>query len=75
MIEKNYDIAIIGMSGEFPGANNLQRFWENISQGAIGLKQLPPKPQKNYVPFAGTIENIEFFAAEFLVIHPKKPAT
>jgi acyl transferase domain-containing protein len=72
MIEKNYDIAIIGMSGEFPGANNLQRFWENISQGAIGLKQLPPKPQKNYVPFAGTIENIEFFAAEFFGYSPKE---
>lgn len=28
--EDNYDIAIIGMSGRFPGAKNLGEFWDNL---------------------------------------------
>ncbi|HHH49688.1 MAG TPA: hypothetical protein ENK52_01770, partial [Saprospiraceae bacterium] len=27
------DIAIIGMSGRFPGAKNLQEFWQNLEEG------------------------------------------
>jgi acyl transferase domain-containing protein len=27
------DIAIVGMSGRFPGARNVQEFWHNLAQG------------------------------------------
>ena len=27
-------IAVIGMAGRFPGANSLERFWENLVSGA-----------------------------------------
>ncbi|GAA5530709.1 SDR family NAD(P)-dependent oxidoreductase [Herpetosiphon gulosus] len=34
------DIAIIGMAGRFPGANNLTTFWDNIRQGIVCITDL-----------------------------------
>ncbi len=31
-------IAIIGMSGRFPQANNIQSFWDNLCQGLEGVR-------------------------------------
>ena len=30
MAESEYSIAIIGMEGRFPKANNVENFWENL---------------------------------------------
>lgn len=35
------DIAIIGMSGRFPGADNLDAFWELLSQGRSAVSEVP----------------------------------
>jgi amino acid adenylation domain-containing protein len=32
-------IAIIGMSGRFPGANNLEQFWQNLAAGKSFIKE------------------------------------
>lgn len=32
-------IAIVGMSGRFPGANTVNEFWHNLCEGKIALKQ------------------------------------
>lgn len=34
------DIAIIGMAGRFPGANNLITFWDNIRQGIVCITDI-----------------------------------
>ena len=31
--EENFDIAIIGMAGRFPGASNIDGFWQNLKEG------------------------------------------
>ena len=31
------DIAIIGMAGRFPGADGLESFWENLSEGVVSI--------------------------------------
>ena len=31
------DIAIVGMSGRFPGASNLDEFWSNLSNGVDSI--------------------------------------
>jgi acyl transferase domain-containing protein/NAD(P)H-dependent flavin oxidoreductase YrpB (nitropropane dioxygenase family)/NAD(P)-dependent dehydrogenase (short-subunit alcohol dehydrogenase family) len=36
------DIAIIGMSGIFPGAGNLRAFWENTLKGVDAIIEIPP---------------------------------
>ena len=33
MAKRKEDIAIIGMSGRFPGANNIDEFWNNLREG------------------------------------------
>lgn len=34
------EIAIIGMSGRFPGVDNIATFWENLKSGISGIKEL-----------------------------------
>ena len=38
---KRYDIAIIGMGGVFPGANNVKQYWKNIVEGGTFIKDMP----------------------------------
>ena len=34
-------IAVVGMSGRYPGANDLVAFWKNISEGAESISEVP----------------------------------
>ena len=43
------DIAVIGMSGRFPGANNLSEFWEILQQGVDSITEVPPKIGRAHV--------------------------
>ncbi|MGJ0578766.1 SDR family oxidoreductase [Xenorhabdus bovienii] len=76
------DVAIIGMAGRFPEADNIDQFWSNLCEGkesikffsedellALGVKKQIIK-QSNYVPAKGSIENSEFFDAEFFGYTP-----
>ncbi len=70
-------VAIIGIAGRFPGAENVQRFWENLCKGVESIsafsaeelefagisKKLVDAP--NYVKARGILEGVEFFDAEF----------
>ncbi|TQV86004.1 non-ribosomal peptide synthetase [Aliikangiella coralliicola] len=40
-IHSTQPIAVIGMAGQFPQANNLDEYWENISQGKNCITQIP----------------------------------
>ena len=40
------DIAVIGMSGQFPGAPDVERFWKNLIQGIDVIRELP----EHYLP-------------------------
>ena len=37
----NADIAVIGMSCRFPGANNYEQFWQNLEQGINSISEIP----------------------------------
>ncbi|MGW0487970.1 SDR family NAD(P)-dependent oxidoreductase [Streptomyces olivaceus] len=37
------DIAVIGMSGRFPGADDLDAFWENLEAGRVEITEVPPE--------------------------------
>jgi len=32
-----FEIAVIGMSGRFPGAGNIEEFWDNLINGREGI--------------------------------------
>ena len=39
--ERDTDIAIIGVSGRYPNARNLDEFWENLKQGKDCITEIP----------------------------------
>ncbi len=69
-------IAIIGMSGRFPGAQNIDLFWKNLCEGKESIATLSEEdllrngePQnKSYIRKRGTLKNIEEFDADFFSI-------
>ncbi|MDR3491852.1 MAG: SDR family NAD(P)-dependent oxidoreductase [Gammaproteobacteria bacterium] len=66
------DIAIIGMSGIFPGAKNVDEFWDNLIQGKDAITQVPPNrwdaDHGSAISWGGFIEDIDKFDAEFFNI-------
>jgi amino acid adenylation domain-containing protein/non-ribosomal peptide synthase protein (TIGR01720 family) len=79
------EIAVIGMSGRFPGAKNLDEFWENLENGIESLcfcteeelenSGLEPGLFKlpNYIKAGGgLLENIEYFDAGFFDYVPNE---
>ncbi|MCG8308632.1 MAG: polyketide synthase, partial [Cytophagales bacterium] len=39
--QENKDIAIIGIHGRFPGADNIREYWENLCSGRVCTKEIP----------------------------------
>lgn len=80
----NNHIAIIGMSGKFPGANNIDEFWQLLIAANEGLKRLSREDllkaqideseweHRDYVPVAGMLDNIDYFAADFFGFSPRE---
>ncbi|RKZ68397.1 MAG: hypothetical protein DRQ99_03980, partial [Candidatus Parabeggiatoa sp. nov. 3] len=78
------DIAIIGMSGRFPGANGLDEFWDNLKNGICSVTEIPterwsinhyydpdPKvPGKSYSKWGGFLEDFDKFDPLFFNISP-----
>jgi acyl transferase domain-containing protein len=77
-ISSGLEIAIIGVAGRFPGAKNIDEFWENLKNGVESitfysdeeLKTAGVKPDQlkdpNYVKTRGALlENKEYFDASF----------
>ena len=76
------DIAIIGMSGRFPGARNIAEFWENLRDGKESvsffsdeeLKGIDPSllNDPSYVKAGGVLEGVDLFDAAFFGINPRE---
>jgi amino acid adenylation domain-containing protein len=74
-------VAIVGMAGRFPGADNLDILWENLCNDVesitvfereelgIGIDE-SLRNDPNYIPARGIIEGAEFFDAAFFGISP-----
>jgi len=78
------EIAIIGMSGRFPGAANVERLWQNLRAGLESLTffsdaelaaagiEATVYQAPNYVRANRILENIEFFDAAFFGYNPRE---
>ena len=73
-------IAIIGMSGRFPGAGDVPAFWENLKNGVESITQFSdaelelrtPAPEgQREVRARGVLEGSEMFDAAFFNIHAR----
>jgi amino acid adenylation domain-containing protein len=68
-------IAIIGMSGRFPGAANPDEFWSNLIAGKDSITRFPGRTEADGRRFVGArsmIDNPELFDAAFFNIYPKE---
>ncbi len=80
MIEQS--IAVVGMAGRFPGAEDISAFWNNICHGKESITSFTnedllnansPKSQiqsPHYVNARGVLDGIEFFDNDFFEISP-----
>lgn len=85
MKSRSDDIAIIGMSCRFPGAENYRQFWQNLINKKSSITEIPQdrwdwrrfygnpaQPGKTYSRWGGFIDDIDKFDAEFFKFSPKE---
>jgi len=76
-------IAVVGMSGRFPGADNVERFWANVRDGVECISRFGPDELRsvgvdpgvldlpNYVNAGATLRDIDLFDARFFGFSPR----
>jgi acyl transferase domain-containing protein/acyl-CoA synthetase (AMP-forming)/AMP-acid ligase II/aryl carrier-like protein len=72
---KGQDIAIIGVHGDFPGADNLETFWQNLIQKKEVIQPIPAErwPHEiDSINWGGFIKDIAAFDATFFGISPRE---
>ncbi|GAB2909108.1 SDR family NAD(P)-dependent oxidoreductase [Streptomyces heilongjiangensis] len=69
-------VAVVGMSGAFPGSPDLESFWNNLVQGRDLISEAPPE---RFAPAAGTtfvrggfLDGVDLFDAGFFQITPRE---
>ena len=78
-------IAIIGVSGRFPGAPDIETFWKNLVEGVNSIARIPddelnltPEEHQtllknpNFVQKGATIKDCDKFDAAFFGIYPRE---
>jgi polyketide synthase PksN len=83
---KGLDIAIIGVSGRYPGATNTQEFWRNLRDGKDCITEIPKerwdhslyydedknKAGKTYSKWGGFLDGVDQFDPLFFNISPRE---
>jgi acyl transferase domain-containing protein len=78
-------IAIVGMSGRFPGAADVDAFWRNIKQGVESVTHFDPAeldlplatlatedPNARYICAKGMLDDVDLFDARFFGYLPRE---
>lgn len=77
MSSEEFDVAIVGISGEFPGANSTNELWKLLVSGDEALTRLSEEEilaagipsedfrKDNYVPVCGRLHDVQRFDAKF----------
>lgn len=80
------DIAIIGISCNYPKAEDYEQFWDNLMEGKVSTSRVPKdrwedeayyeeggnSPRKYYCNTGGFIENYHFFDCKHFQISPRE---
>jgi len=81
---ESLDIAIIGMAGRFPGAKNLNEYWENLCNGFESISFFTPEEMEaagvdarryqdpHYVNAGGVLADVDLFDAAFFGFYPRE---
>lgn len=80
------EIAIIGMSGRFPGARDIEVYWQNLKNGIPSMRFLTDEEllskgvdhqllrKASYVKVSSMLDGIELFDASFFGYTPREAA-
>ncbi|KAA3617208.1 MAG: acyltransferase domain-containing protein [Calditrichaeota bacterium] len=81
-INMELDIAVVGLAGRFPGAKNIDEFWQLLKSGKEGVTHFSEEElieagiseevlkDPNYIKTRGIIENADLFDAYFFDMSP-----
>ncbi|QKG83775.1 amino acid adenylation domain-containing protein [Kroppenstedtia pulmonis] len=84
IITDDTDIAVIGMEGRFPGAENVEEFWRNLQDGVESITFFSDEElmnenvsekilsQENYVKASPVLKKIDEFDASFFGFNPRE---
>ncbi len=79
-----YNIAVIGLTGRFPGAPNIEALWKNLCDGVESISRFSDQDLEragvdpallnhpDYVKAGAVLEGIEQFDASFFGFYPKE---
>jgi polyketide synthase PksN len=85
--QQDNDIAIVGVSGRFPEAENISEFWDNLKQGRDCITEVPaergwamdnffqqgsPSLGNTYAKWGGFLKNVDQFDPLFFNVSPKE---
>lgn len=79
------DLAIIGVTGRYPGASTVEELWQHLVEGRDAITEIPrqrwdqsqfyserkAEPGKSYCKWGGFLESVEEFDAPFFNIAPR----
>ncbi|HVF55294.1 MAG TPA: SDR family oxidoreductase [Pyrinomonadaceae bacterium] len=80
----SYDVAVVGMAGQFPGAKTVEELWRNVRDGVesitffsdeelLGAGVEPAQlGDANYVKAGAVLEDVEHFDASFFGYTPRE---
>jgi len=75
---RDEDIAIIGMAGRFPKADNIGQFWELLRQGVNCIRDYPADRRKDIEPILRNPHYADFLIGDAFrpedILHVHKPA-
>ncbi len=78
------EIAVIGMAGRFPGAENINEFWQNLCDGIESITEVTKKDlaaldidpglmdDPMYIRACAPLDDVEYFDASFFGYNPKE---
>ena len=80
------DIAVVGVSGRYPEADDLDEFWSNLMAGRDCVREVPedrwdhgeffdpsgPRPGKSYAKWGGFLRDVDKFDPLFFGIPPRE---
>ncbi|PIE47459.1 MAG: hypothetical protein CSA42_03400 [Gammaproteobacteria bacterium] len=78
------ELAIVGMAARFPGADNIDEFWDNLRDGVCSIRELTddeldkngvPKSvysDENYRKVGAVLDNVDYFDSRFWQLSKKE---
>jgi len=82
--KESFDVAVIGMAGRFPGARNIEEFWQNLRDGVDSITRFSDEEMErfgvdrsvlkapDFVKSGALIPDIDLFDAAFFGYSPRE---